>query len=82
MTALRMPTGVLEEVPPFRSTSLTEATLFRGLGAAVSERVTEACACGRAIVAASGSDNDIQAAVAAHNRVPEHCRYRLRMGGA
>lgn len=80
MTALRMPTGRLEHVPPFRSQSLSEATLFRGLGAV--ESVTEACACGTPIVALSGSDEDITLAVRAHQRMPEHQQYRLRMGGA
>lgn len=80
MTALRLPSGVLEEVPPLRSRSLSEATLFRGLGAR--ESVTEACACGTPIVALSGSDQDVTLAVRAHQRMPEHQLYRLRMGGA
>lgn len=80
MTALRLPTGLLEEVPPFRSASLSEGTLFRGLGAV--EPVSEPCACGTPIVAISDSDDDISSAVRAHQRLPEHQLYRLRMGGA
>ena len=77
-----MPTGRVEEVPPFRSTSLSEATLFRGLGAQVAwaEPVTEACACGTPITAISELDEDITAAVRAHQRLPEHQLYRLRTG--
>jgi hypothetical protein len=81
VSALRTPAGVLEEIPPFRSRSLSEATLFRGLGA-LQEPVTEPCACGLPITALSDSDVDIQLAVAAHNRMPEHQLYRLRTGDA
>lgn len=84
MSALRMPTGVLEEVPSYRSRSLSESTLFRGLGA-VEERpiaVIEPCACGTSIVALSDADEDVVVAVRSHQRLPEHQLYRLRMGGA
>lgn len=76
-----MPTGQLEHVPPFRSRSLSEATLFRGLGA-LPEAVTEDCACGLAITALSDADEDVLLAVRAHQRMPEHQLYRMRMGGA
>jgi hypothetical protein len=79
-----MPTGLLEAVPPFRSRSLSESTLFRGLGA-LEERpiaVIEPCACGTSIVALSDADEDVLLAVRSHQRLPEHQLYRLRMGGA
>lgn len=87
MSALRLPSGLLEEIPPFRSRSLSEATLFDGhRGAAtylaVASPVTSACACGLAIVARSLVDEDVVEAVRAHHRMPEHQLYRLRQGGA
>jgi hypothetical protein len=86
VSALRTATGVLEEIPPFRSRSLSEQTLFRGHGETetylVHGRITEPCACGVSIVALSDADEDIVQAVRSHQRMPEHQLYRLRMRDA
>jgi hypothetical protein len=84
VSALRTATGVLEPIPPFRSRSLSEQTLFRGhriegdTYVAPSPALIEPCACGISIVALSDADEDIVQAVRSHQRMPEHQLYRLR----
>ena len=71
MSALRLPTGRLEELPPFRALSLSEATLFRGYSRpepAVVRR--EPCACGGVLELLAGGEVD--ELVASHNATERH----------
>lgn len=77
MTALRLPTGLLEEIPPFRSASLSEATLLRGYATGAGDHpslamdpVVEPCACGEAIAVYPGQR--LEEVVAVHVRGIRH----------
>lgn len=74
MSALRTPQGLLEEIPPFRSVSLSERTLMRGYGSPATGRGpvirTEPCACGGHLELRVG--DEVDELVADHNATIGH----------
>lgn len=72
MTALRGPHGVLiEDIPPFRSSSLPEDTLIAGYSQPSLPVIrTEPCACGDVIH--QHLHDDVAQVVEAHNETERH----------
>lgn len=72
MTAFRGPHGVLlEEIPPFRSASLSESTLLAGYSQqSLPVLRSELCACGGVIT--QHLHDDVAQVVEAHNETERH----------
>lgn len=71
MSALRLPTGLLEEVRPFRAQGLSETTLLRGYSNPPTHVVRrEPCACGGVLEQLRGQE--IDQVVIDHNDTEPH----------